>query len=261
MKKLLITVFFLIGIISAWAQEAPPQTQGGLDAETLKKANDPMAHTKAFNVHNYIVSSVYGAPDVTQNQLMFRYAQPVGKFLLRGTLPVTTVNEPGENPQAGLGDFNLFAIYAWELGGNKIGVGPLVTAPTASKDMFGQGKWQAGLAALAFLANNHIMQGGTLLQWQTDFAGDEDRADVNLLTAQLFGMWQIGGGTYLRSTGIWSFDLENDRYNIPIGLGIGKVIKVNNVVFNIFAEPQFSIYAKGDGQSRFQTFVGFNTQF
>ncbi len=263
MKKLFISALFLIGAMGTWAQEAQPQPQmhGGLDAETLKKANDPMAHTKAFNVHDYIVSSVYGAPDVTQNQLMFRYAQPVGKFLLRGTLPVITANAPTIEPESGLGDFNLFAIYAMEFGGNKLGVGPLVTAPTGTNG-FSQDKWQAGLAALAFFAKNHTFQAGTLLQWQTDFAETSDNAkDVNLLTAQLFGMWQLGSGTYLRSTGIWSFDLEGDNYNIPVGLGIGKVIKVNNVVFNIFAEPQFSVYAKGTNQSRFQTFVGFNTQF
>jgi len=65
----------------------------------------------------------------------------------------------------------------------------------------------------------------------------------------------------LRSTGIWSFNLENGDYNVPIGLGVGKVVKVNKIVFNIFAEPQFTVLAEGLGQPKFQTFVGFNTQF
>ena len=71
----------------------------------------------------------------------------------------------------------------------------------------------------------------------------------------------MGHGFYLRSTGAWAFDLENGHYNIPLGLGSGKVVKVNKVVFNIFAEPQYSVAAKGMGQTKFQTFVGFNTQF
>ncbi len=245
------------------AQEQPhPAAQGGLDAETLKKANDPMAHTKAFNVHNYVVSSLYGLPDATANTLMLRYAQPIGPFLLRGTMPFSVQNMPGDSPTTGFGDFNLFAIYALELApGNKIGVGPLLTAPTGSHNL-GQGKWQAGLSALAFFAQSHVVQMGTLLQWQASFAGDKDRADVNALTAQMFFMWQVGGGTYLRSTGIWSFDLTGTgNYNVPIGLGIGKVVKAGGVVFNIFAEPQFSVLAHGAGQPRFQTFVGFNTQF
>lgn len=260
-KFVTIALLFLVSLSLYAQQETPqPSSPSGLDAETLKKANDPMAHTKAFNLHDYIVTNIYGVPDAGANQLMFRYAQPVGKVLLRGTLPVATSTMPGINPQSGLGDFNLFAIYAMEFSGNKLGIGPLITAPTGTNG-FSQDKWQAGIAALAFFAKNHIFQAGTLLQWETDFAGKSDAADINLLTAQLFGMWQLGGGTYLRSTGIWSFDLENDRYNIPIGLGIGKIVKVNNVVFNIFAEPQFSVYAEGDGQTRFQVFAGFNTQF
>ncbi len=260
MKTIFRVFAFLCLLFFCTTSNINAQQHDVLDVETLKKANDPMAHVKAFNIHNYIVSSVYGLPDVAQNQLMFRYAQPIGKFLLRGTLPVVTSSSPNVSPESGLGDFNLFAIYSVDNGGNKIGIGPLITAPTGTNG-FSSEKWQAGVAALAFFAKNPSFQGGTLLQWQTDFAGDSDAADIDLLTSQLFGMWQIGGGTYLRSTGIWSFDLTNGNYNIPLGLGIGKVVKVNKVVFNIFAEPQYSVLAKGIGQAKFQLFIGFNTQF
>ncbi len=260
-KKILIICALMLCITISLKAQNGPVAHGALDAETLKKANDPMAHTKAFNLHNYIISDLYGMPDYGANQLLFRYAQPIGKFLLRGTLPIMTSSGPEINPESGLGDFNLFAIYAIEKGGNKFGVGPLITAPTGTNG-FSSDKWQAGLAALAFFASNPLLQSGALLQWQTDFAETSSSAkEVDMLTAQLFGIWQIGGGTYLRSTGIWSFDLTNGNYNIPLGLGIGKVVKVNSIVFNIFAEPQFSVLAKGEGQPKFQTFVGFNTQF
>ncbi len=261
----IIGLIFLSSNIHAQAQQtAAPATQtpaaAGLDAETLKKANDPMAHTKALNLHNYIMPSLYGT-DAQMNQMMIRYAQPIGPVLVRATMPFVVLSEPNMGPTTGLGDFNIFGIYAMERNGNKFGIGPSITVPTGTEDL-GQGKWQAGLSALAFFAKSHILQGGTLLQWQASFAGDEDRADVNLLTAQIFGIWQIGGGTYLRSTGIWSFDLSGSgAYNVPIGLGIGKVVKAGSVVFNIFAEPQFSVLAYGAGQPKFQIFVGFNSQF
>ncbi len=260
--KLAWICLLLMAVTTVSAQEAQttPPAGGGLDAETLKKANDPMAHTKSFNVHNYIVSSLYGS-EASMNQLMFRYSQPVGNVLLRATMPFVTFSEPTAGPVTGFGDFNMFAIYSFEpTPGNKFGIGPSITAPTGTKGL-GQGKWQAGVSALAFFAKSHVLQTGSLLQWQTSFAGDGDREDVSMLTAQLFFIWQIGGGTYLRSTGIWSFDLNNGNYNVPIGLGIGKVVKVGGVVFNIFAEPQFSVLAQGAGQPKFQTFVGFNTQF
>ncbi len=253
-------VLLFCATISIYAQEAEKPQHAALDAETLKKANDPMAHVKAFNVHNYIISDIYGAPDAAQNQLMFRYAQPIGKMLVRATLPIITSSGPEVSPKTGMGDLNIFAIYSVDKNGTKFGVGPLFVAPTGTND-FSSEKWQAGLAALVFAAKNPILQGGALLQWQTSFAGEEEAKDVDMMTSQLFGMWQLGGGTYLRSTGIWSFDLMNGNYNIPLGLGIGKVIKVNNVVFNIFAEPQFSVASKGIGQSKLQTFIGFNAQF
>lgn len=57
------------------------------------------------------------------------------------------------------------------------------------------------------------------------------------------------------------FDLENDTYNVPIGLGVGKVIPTEKIVFNFIFEPQFTILSKGPGQPEFQLFMGLNMQF
>ena len=246
--------------LQAQGTSAAHLEHGGLDVETLKKANDPMADTKSFNVNNYFLSSLYGT-EAKANQFLLRYAQPLGKFLMRATMPLVVSAPPNAGPVSGLGDFNVFAIYTLPTStGNKFGIGPLLTAPTGTKDL-GQGKWQAGVAALAFFAKSHIVQVGTLLQYQASFAGEEDRPEVSMLTPQVFFIWQAGAGIYLRSTGVWTFDLKSDNYNVPVGLGVGKVIKAGGVVFNIFAEPQFSVLAQGVGQARFQTFAGFNTQF
>ncbi len=256
MNKLLFFCFLMFGVASGSIAQ-----QKELDVETLKQANNPLAPKKSFNVHNYVMPSLYGAEDVTMNQLMLRYAQPVGRVFLRGTMPFVTQSLPASSPTTGLGDFSVFAIYKFPSEeGVSYGVGPLLVAPTGSHNL-GQGKWQTGLSAMAFFSKSHVIQLGSLLQWQTSFAGDDDRQDVSLLTPQIFFMWQIGGGTYLRSTGIWSFDLNSGNYNIPVGLGIGKVVKAGKTVFNIFAEPQYSVAGQGIGQPKFQLFVGFNTQF
>jgi len=256
---LLLFVFMLSApvIIYAQQQASPP---GGLSEEELKKANDPMASTKALNIHNYIVSKLYGT-DAQVNQCIVRYAQPAGKWLFRASMPFVVSSTPSTAPVTGLGDFNLFAIYSFpSANGNKLGIGPNITAPTGTHNL-GSGKWQAGISALAFLAKSHVVQAGSLLQWQASFAGDDDRADVSMLTPQVFFFWQLGGGLYARSTGVWTFNLENGDYSMPLGLGLGKVVKAGKIVFNIFAEPQFTVLAEGVGQPKFQTFVGFNTQF
>ena len=253
-------VWSLLNVISMNAQETPV-THAGPSDEEIKKANDPMADAKALNLQNYYVSSLYGVEDATINQFLVRYSQPIGRVLIRASMPFIVSSLPSSEPVTGLGDFNMFAIYSFTPSpGNKLGIGSLIVAPTGTRDL-GQGKWQTGISALAFMAKSKQMQWGSLLQWQISFAGDEDRENVSLLIPQVFLIWQIGGGTYLRSTGIWSFDLYSGNYNVPIGIGIGKVVKVGKVVFNIFAEPQFSVFAVGAGQPKVQTFFGFNSQF
>jgi len=97
--------------------------------------------------------------------------------------------------------------------------------------------------------------------WQTDFAGDSDRQHTNFLTAQPIGIFQVGGGLYLRSSGLWTRDFENNRTLIPFGLGAGKVFRLGKTLVNAFVEPQFTIYHIGDGQPAWQLFSGINLQW
>lgn len=113
---------------------------------------------------------------------------------------------------------------------------------------------------MAFKATPLVQFGG-LLTWQGSFAGDSDRESTSIMAAQPFAVWQLGGGTYLRSTGVWTFDLKSGDYTVPIGFGIGQVIKQGKIVYNIFLEPQFSILHEGTGQPKVQLFAGLNLQF
>lgn len=257
-KGLLMTVAVTIVFVTASPARAAEAT-----AEEQAQANNPLASFKTFNAHNYYVPTLTDLPDETANTFWLRYAQPVGRFLVRASLPFPTLPGAGQEEAAsGIGDFNVFAAYlAVSKPSLTLGVGPIVAAPTASEDALGSGKWQGGLAAVVFGVPSPQFQYGGLLTWQASFAGDSERADTSVLAIQPFGIWQLGAGTYLRSTGVWVFDLEKETYSVPVGLGIGKVLKVNNIVFNIFAEPQFTILHKGVGQPEVQLFIGLNTQF
>ena len=105
--------------------------------------------------------------------------------------------------------------------------------------------WLPGFANVLFNAKSKKLQYGYLLTWQTSFAGDSDREDVNIGAFQPFLFYQLGHGTYLRSAPIWAYNFENDAYSIPIGLGIGKVIPKGKTVFNLFIEPQYSVAWRG----------------
>jgi hypothetical protein len=147
------------------------------------------------------------------------------------------------------------------VGGTEIGVGPLLTLPTANNRHLGTGKWQGGVSAVGIHPEKWGMLGG-LVQWQASFAGDENRADLNTLTAQPFFIYNLPHGWYARSTGIWSFDLKNNTHYIPLGLGIGKIWKTaDGTTMNLFAEPQWTVSHDRNGYPKFQVFMGLNMTF
>jgi hypothetical protein len=166
------------------------------------------------------------------------------------------------DPESGVGNLNAFMAYLLTSTAKKsFGVGPLIVAPTATNDALGTDKWQGGAAVVLFNVPSPQLQWGGLVTWQASFAGDDNEPDTNVGVVQPFAMFQLGRGTYLRSSAIWVFNFENDTYTVPIGLGIGKVLKVGGTVFNIFIEPQYTFLHQGVGQPELQIFSGLNVQF
>ena len=254
MKRLLLTTLFL-GLFSSslLAQHA--------DNATTKDANNPLASIKAFSVHNIYSPSLYSM-EGTANTAWLRYAQPIGRVLIRASLPINTVNI-GTTNRSGLGDFNIFGTYILTnpKSHKQFGVGPIMTMPTATSSALGSGKWQLGAAFVGYFDANPVVQLGFLMTWQHSFAGKSSRNTVHAASIQPFLMWQLGKGLYMRSTAISILDFKNKNYLVPIGLGMGKVINLGKAVCNIFAEPQFAMWNKGSGLPKTQIFVGINTQF
>jgi hypothetical protein len=186
-----------------------------------------------------------------------------GRHIVRATLPVVTVPRGEDDYASGLGDFNVFdAIRLSQAdAATQYGVGPMLVVPTATDDQLGSGKWQVGFAAvgLRLLPGGSVL--GGLVTFQTDFAGDGDRSGTALATLQPVATIGIGKGHYLRSSAIWLLDLENDRYLIPFGIGIGRVVPVGATVLNAFLEPQIAVYERGPGFPMFQIFMGVNLQW
>jgi hypothetical protein len=262
--KWLATALMVVCCAAPAFGQTETQHESAQDSETsaAANANNPLADMRAFNLHNYYIPEL-SEVDGTANTFWLRYAQPFGKWLFRGSLPVSKVPTGSNSTTSGLGDFNAFAAYLFDTGDPAVsfGVGPQVTMPTASEDETGTGRWQGGLASVYFNAKSQRYQWGGLVTWQTDFAGDDDRSGTNLLALQPFYFLQLGKGLYLRGAPIAVFDLENDTYHVPVGLGIGRVIPTPGVVYNVFIEPQFTIFDRGAGQPELQLFVGFNVQF
>ena len=233
----------------------------------VAQANNPLANFTAFNLHNYYIGELTD-PDKDANQFWTRFARPFSlgqtNWLMRASLPINTFPvSPDFDHETGLGDLNVFAAYLIDTGNPalSVGIGPQITAPTASKDALGSEQWSAGFVHTLFNASSPRIQYGYLLSWQASFSGSDDRDEVNLGAFQPFVFYQLGGGTYLRSTAVMAYDFEHSSYSVPIGLGIGQVIPREKMVFNVFIEPQVSVADKGAGWPKWQVFVGLNTQF
>lgn len=247
----------LPGATSAFAQSA---------ADDANKSNNPLNLSASFNVRNYYTPSIFSSSGHT-NDFLLRPTIPMGPSKLipvpqifRVTVPVSTRPDPTGGYNTGLGDINIFDIFLLDpIGSTEIGLGPLLTIPTASDKTLGTGKWQAGLSAVAVNVSRQRLL-GALIQWQHSFAGQSDRPAVQTLTAQPFIIWNLPDGWYLRSSGTWTFDLQSGSYYIPVGLGGGKAWKVGKTIFNAFIEPQYSIAHSG-AVPRWQIFAGVNMSF
>jgi hypothetical protein len=140
---------------------------------------------------------------------------------------------------SGLGDLNVFNAFLLTKDGarTQIGVGPLLVAPTATADALGAGKWQGGAAVVVMVTPSPTVLIGSLVTYQRSFAGESDRPDTSVLAAQPVVILQFGAGFYARSSAVAVFDLENDTYSVPFGVGAGKVMRAGKSVLNIFVEP------------------------
>lgn len=111
------------------------------------------------------------------------------------------------------------------------GAGVTTMFPTASRDLFGTGKYSAGPAALALYMGPKWTFGALGQQWWS-FAGDGDRSDVNQMNVQYFwsynlgNLWQIGATPNI--TANWQADKGN-RWTVPLGIGINKTVKIGRL--------------------------------
>jgi hypothetical protein len=244
-------------------QASPPADSGGISSEQLAEANNPIADMNALNFHNFWAPSIRGLPNDSSNTLYVRPVIVSGRHVIRATIPLMTAPSGGGFYASGIGDINIFDAIKLTGDGAKtdIAVGPMLVFPSASDDALGQGKWQAGVAGLVI----HPVPGGSVLgalvTYQTDIAGDADRDDTSIMSAQPIVTLSMGGGYYFRSTGQAIFDLHNDRALVPIGVGLGRVFKAAGAVMNAFIEPQFTVYSKGDAQPAVQIFMSLSMQW
>jgi hypothetical protein len=90
---------------------------------------------------------------------------------------------------------------------------------------------------------------GGLGQHYWDFAGDDDRSDVNLTNLQYFYYYSINSTTSIGAApniiANWEQD-SDDRFTVPVGIGINKTFQFGNVPVRIGAEVHYSVVQPDD---------------
>lgn len=128
------------------------------------------------------------------------------------------------------------------------GLGFDLGLPTASDDILGTGKWTAGPSAIGAYMGPKWKIGG-LLQQYWDYAGDDDRDDVNLTNFQYFVYYSlsdttsIGAGPNIIAN--WEQD-KDDRWTVPIGLGINRTFQFGKLPVRIGIEAHYSVIQPDD---------------
>ena len=223
-------------------------------------ANNPLTDIPAIQVQNYFQPVMSGQPGSGADQPFLRGIVPHDTFgwrqLMRASLATGTTAWGPAGTDSGLGDLTLFDVPLIQLANAKMGIGPLVIVPTATSPALGERKWQAGAQGVVSAPYDWGLA-AALVAYQQAFD-----SSARSLTVQPFLFYNLSDGFYVRSSGITSIDFGRQTAVVPVGLGLGRVKRLNDGnVLNMYLEPQYSVVQSGIGQPAFQVFAGFNIQF
>ncbi len=128
------------------------------------------------------------------------------------------------------------------------GAGFDLMAPTATEDVLGTGKWAAGPSALGVYMGPKWKVGALGMHYW-DFAGDDDRSDVNLTNLQYFVYYSLDETTSIGASpniiANWKQD-SDDAFTVPVGIGINKTFQFGKVPVRIGAEVHYSVVQPDD---------------
>jgi len=145
-------------------------------------------------------------------------------------LPASAI-EDKTGSLAGLGDISYTAFLARDESKRMLkmvgGLGPTFIFNTATDDRLGLGKWSVG-PTLAVVSIPDPWVVGAVARNVWSFAGDTQRPKINAFLVQPFLNYNFRNGWYLTSTPAiaanWNAKRKRNRWTVPIGGGIGKVM-------------------------------------
>jgi hypothetical protein len=204
----------------AFAQDEEPPLGVRQLAEEF---SDPLTTLPQLFLQDAYTPSNYGI-DASTNRVIARLIVPrLPKYslfpfvqLVRPSLSLVTVPQPGGGTRTEFGDMQLFdlAVIPWPSrdSGLFMGVGPVFVFPTATDRVAGQGAWQVGPAFGAVYKGLPEWLFGCLIQDPISFAyTSPHRPRVGVLTVQRILFRHVWRGLYIKSgDASWAFSWRQD---------------------------------------------------
>jgi hypothetical protein len=244
---------------AALEEDAKPVRNGGPDVppgtnskdDLAKKSQNPISDMISVPFQNNFNFGV-GPKEDFQHVLNI---QPVVPFklnkdwnlIVRTILPIISNPAMGPNTgsRTGMGDIQLSTFLSPAKSGKVIwGAGPALRFPTATDDSLGSEKFSAGPTAV-FLTMDGPWVVGALAQNVWSFAGDSDRGHVNEFLLQPFVNYNLPDGWYLNTlpiiTAIGAAYNRRDRWTVPIGGGLGKIVQIGKLPINLSLGAYYNV--------------------
>ena len=176
-----------------------------------------------------------GIPERLQYVLNVQPAVPLRitgdlSLIVRATAPIVKQPIGSDETETGMGDLVLESFFAPARPAERgfmLGIGPALTAPTASSAALGAERWAAGVATVVVLMPDSWVLGVLAVQ-QWSFAGDADRRTTNPFVLQPFVNYNLPHGWAITSAPMMTADWAefDDALFVPIGGGVSNVFRI-----------------------------------
>jgi hypothetical protein len=266
MSRKTTLAIFLVLLSIIMAAPATAQTKGKAESteELQKAAQNPIADLISIPLQNNFNFGV-GPQDKMQYVGNIQPVVPIHateswNVITRTIVPLIYQPElaPGVGDVFGLGDIQFTAFLSPAKPGEFIwGVGPIFQFPSGTNNSLTTGQWCAGPSVVGLRMDGHWVY-GALANYISSYAGQSDRGAVSQWLIQPFVNYNMADGWYLTSAPIITANMmvdNSDRWTVPIGGGVGKIIRVDRLPINLQLQGFYNVArpdAGPDWSIRFQ---------
>jgi hypothetical protein len=226
------------------AAAAPPVSAASSPQSLANQVNNPTAPLTTIQLRD-IYAPTASLP-YTSNIFQIQPVIPIGPYpwlpfvqLMKITMPFVETT-PGADGQTGTGDLSLFDLVTIKQSWGRLGVGPYLVVPTATRNTLGAGKVQLGPSLGLIYTGIENLVAGAVLQNPISFAGQKSRPTVNQLIVSPTLTYNLPEGWFAGLTDYsWTFNWRasgSDVPLVPLGLQIGRVVRIGKQPVSLSVE-------------------------